>query len=145
MVISGLWHGAAWKFVIWGAIHAVAIMATRRAERSAWYREHVPRFPKQLAVFVVVCIAWVFFRAENVGDAWSILQSISSGAWRDPAFPLIALLLVSLIWAYQFLYESPVRHLLQFSVVRVTLVIAMILYLLIAPGSGGTAFIYFQF
>src|SRR5213596_1208777 len=49
MVISGIWHGAAWTFVIWGALHALGVMITRELERSAFYRERVPKLLKQLA------------------------------------------------------------------------------------------------
>ncbi len=145
MVVSGLWHGAAWKYVIWGMIHAAATMATRHAERSEWYRTRVPRFPKQVFVFGIVCLAWIFFRAETVSDAWLILHEIAMGTWHDPSFPLLALGLVLSIWVYQFLYESRLRSLLALAPVRVTLVIAMIIYLLLIPGRGTEAFIYFQF
>ena len=145
MVISGLWHGAAWNLVIWGALHAVAMMLTRRAERSLWYREMVPRFVRQMLVFGFVCFAWIFFRAESVADAWLVVTRIATAEWTDPAFPLLALLLVGSVWAYQFLYESRLRGLLEFSAVRVALVVSMILYLCTVAGGGGEAFIYFQF
>lgn len=145
MVISGLWHGAAWTFVIWGALHALATMATRSAERSAWYDFRVPKFAKQLAVFGVVCFAWIFFRAESLSDAWLIVTRIFTAAWTDPVVPLLAMALVALVWLYQFMYESPARRLLESSVVRIALVVFMILYLFTVPGSGGAAFIYFQF
>ncbi len=145
MVISGLWHGAAWTFIIWGAIHAVATMATRKAERSIWYQERVPRFVKQLAVFAVVCFAWIFFRAESLTDAWLVVSRIASSGWDDPQFPLLALALVSLVWAYQFAYESRGLWILETSAVRVALVVGMVLYLCAVPGGSESAFIYFQF
>ncbi|MEO8497127.1 MAG: MBOAT family O-acyltransferase, partial [Planctomycetota bacterium] len=145
MVISGLWHGAAWTFVIWGALHALATMATRSAERSTWYRRRVPKFVKQIMVFGVVCFAWIFFRAESMSDAWLIVSKICTADWLDPQIPLLAMLLVGTVWLYQFLCESSARRLLDLSAVRVTLVVLMVLYLAIVPGSGGGAFIYFQF
>src|SRR6266568_4558660 len=66
MVISGIWHGAAWTFVIWGALHAVGRILTRELERSPFYREQVPTFVKQLFVFVFVCFTWIFFRAQSL-------------------------------------------------------------------------------
>jgi alginate O-acetyltransferase complex protein AlgI len=152
MVISGLWHGANWTFVIWGAVHAGATMATRKAERTYWYHHRLPTFLKQLLVFVVVCIAWIFFRAESLGDAWLILSRISAGlfglheaSWADPAFPLLALALVGAVWAYQFVYQSRLVRLLDTSAVRITLAVLIILYLFTVPGSRNEAFIYFQF
>ena len=145
MVISGLWHGAAWTFVIWGSLHALATMATHAAERSAWYRNRVPKFVKQLAVFGVVWFAWIFFRAESLSDAWLIVTRIFTAGWSDPAVPLLALMLVGVVWLYQYMYESPVRRVLKVSAVRVALVVLMVLYLLTIPGPGGTEFIYFKF
>ena len=46
-LISGIWHGAAWTFVIWGVLHALGVMLTRELERSAFYRERVPALVKQ--------------------------------------------------------------------------------------------------
>ena len=145
MVISGLWHGAKWTFVIWGLLHALATIATRAAERSAWYRNRVPKFVKQLAVFGFVWFAWVFFRADSLSDAWLIVTRIFTAGWSDPQVPLLALMLVGVVWLYQYMYESPVRRVLKVSAVRVALVVLMVLYLLTIPGPGGTEFIYFEF
>ncbi len=145
MVVSGVWHGAAWTFVIWGALHALATIATRSAERSTWYRDRVPKIIKQLAVFGVVWFAWIFFRAESLSDAFLIVKRIFTSGWSDPMVPALAIVLVVLVWLYQFLYESNARRVLESSLVRVSLVVAMILYVLAVPGSGGSAFIYFQF
>ena len=147
MVISGLWHGANWTFVIWGALHGVGTMITRRAERSDWYRERVPKFLKQFLVFAFVCFAWIFFRAENLDDALLIVTEICTSSWSDANFPLLALSLIAAVWVYQFVYESRLRRWLERSAVRVAAAVILILYLLTVPGTGGgdDAFIYFQF
>ncbi|MEK7677621.1 MAG: MBOAT family O-acyltransferase [Verrucomicrobiota bacterium] len=143
-LISGIWHGAAWTFVIWGLLHALGVMFTRELERSAWYRESVPNLLKQIGVFIFVCFTWIFFRASSLEEALLIVRRIVGGAWTDPACPPLMLGIVALIWLYQFLYESKWRPLLQNSVVRVSLVVFMILYMCLFS-SGGGAFIYFQF
>jgi alginate O-acetyltransferase complex protein AlgI len=145
MVISGLWHGAAWTFIIWGAIHAIATMVTRRAERSEFYGRSVPIFVKRVLVFTVVCFAWIFFRAESLQDALLIVSRIATTGWSTPDFPILALVLVGVIWCYQFLYESRLRGLLEIPSVQMALAVGMLLYLLIVPGGGGGEFIYFQF
>jgi D-alanyl-lipoteichoic acid acyltransferase DltB (MBOAT superfamily) len=145
MVISGLWHGAAWTFIVWGAIHALATMATRKAERSHWYRHRVPAFAKQIVVFAVVCFAWIFFRAESLSDAWLIVSRIAMSGWSDPRFPLLALSLVGVVWLYQWCYDSAAQWVLESYIVRVALVVLMLLYLSVVPGSSNEAFIYFQF
>ncbi|MEY2411171.1 MAG: alginate O-acetyltransferase complex protein AlgI, partial [Verrucomicrobiota bacterium] len=111
-LVSGIWHGAAWTFVIWGILHAVGTMITRALERSGFYREHVPKPLKQIAVFLFVCFAWIFFRANSLQDALLIVGRLFNGAWQDPKIPALMLLLVALVWMYQFLYESRARSLL---------------------------------
>jgi len=145
MVISGFWHGAAWTMIIWGALHAVGVMLTRQLERSAFYRDRVPKFAKQMWVFVFVFFTWIFFRAESLGDAWLILGRIFTSGFADPGFPLLALGLVTVIWVYQFIYDSRIKWLLSLAPVRVSMVVAMILYIIIFSAGGEQPFIYFQF
>ena len=145
MLISGLWHGAAWTFVIWGALHALGRICTRELERSAFYKERLPKFVKRLLVFAFVTFAWIFFRAHSLSDARLIVTRIFTTAWTDPAFPLVALFLVLSVWLYQHVYESKARRVLLLAPVRVALVVVMILYLAVFSGAGGQAFIYLQF
>ncbi len=142
--VSGIWHGAAWTFVIWGTLHALGVMITRELERSAFYRERVPKLCKQFGVFIFVSFTWIFFRADSLPDAWLIIRRIFTAAWRDPQFPVLMFLLAAIVWLYQFLYESRFRVWLGTSTVRVGLAVFMILYLCLASSGGGT-FIYFQF
>ncbi len=143
-LISGIWHGAAWTFVIWGLLHGLGVMLTRELERSAAYRERVPKLVKQLGVFAFVCFTWIFFRAGSMDDAVLIVTRIFTAAWRDPQMPALMLALVAVVWLYQFLYESRLRAVLQTSFVRVGLAVGMVLYLCFCSSGGGT-FIYFQF
>jgi alginate O-acetyltransferase complex protein AlgI len=145
MLISGLWHGAAWMFVIWGALHALGRIATRELERSEFYRLRVPLIVKQAATFAFVTFAWIFFRAASLEDACIIISRIFNTVWSDPKFPLLMLLLIFSIWLYQFLYESKLRIYLQSSAVKMAMVVGMILYLILFSSSGNQPFIYFQF
>lgn len=80
MVLGGLWHGAAWTFVIWGALHGLYLIAERHAQRLAIAREFWARpagqFLLGLLTFALVCVAWVFFRASGVASAWQIAASM---------------------------------------------------------------------
>jgi len=143
-LVSGVWHGAAWTFVIWGALHAFGVCLTRELERSAFYREQVPRLVKQLGTFAFVTFTWIFFRAESLTDAGLILSRIFTGAWHTPQIPALMLLLVGVVWLYQFAYESRFQPLLRTGWVRVGAATLMILYLGIFATEGGP-FIYFQF
>jgi len=79
MVIGGLWHGASWNFVIWGALHGaglafVRLWQTLRPGKTvgAW------RYVNIVITFHFVTFAWIFFRAPDLGTAMSILERIGS-------------------------------------------------------------------
>jgi alginate O-acetyltransferase complex protein AlgI len=144
-LVSGFWHGAAWHFIAWGALHAAGIILTRVLERSPAYRDRCPTWAKRLWVFAFVCFTWVFFRAETIGDAWLILTRIVTGAWGDPACPLLMLALIMVAWAYQWASESPrLQRFFTSGTVRVATASAMILFLIFFA-TGGGEFVYFQF
>jgi alginate O-acetyltransferase complex protein AlgI len=83
MLIGGLWHGAAWTFVIWGLLHGVGLAAYRsfeslRKTRAAGRRPS--RFSlvfSTVVTFHFVCFAWIFFRSETVDRAVGILSGLS--------------------------------------------------------------------
>src|SRR5215217_2306017 len=94
MLLGGLWHGAAWTFVIWGGIHGGALSAER------WGREHLggfrlPAWAAWLVTFHVVCVAWVFFRAPDLGTAFDLL----GGLGLSGPSPLVTLPIVLLVVA----------------------------------------------
>ena len=143
-LISGIWHGAAWTFVIWGLLHGIGVMITRELERSAFYREKVPALLKQAAVFAFVSFTWIFFRAESLTDALLIVRKIFTGTWANPQIPGLMLLLIAAVWLYEYLAESRFEWVLKSSPVRVATATCMVVYICLAS-SGGGAFIYFQF
>jgi D-alanyl-lipoteichoic acid acyltransferase DltB (MBOAT superfamily) len=145
MMLSGLWHGAAWTFVLWGVIHALGNFATREMERTAFYVHKLPRTVKQLFVFALVTFAWIFFRAHNIGDAGTIVARIFTSGSANPAVPLWALAMIAAIWCYQWLFESRLRRFLELAVVRVLLVISMLAYMILTVPAEGKPFIYMQF
>jgi D-alanyl-lipoteichoic acid acyltransferase DltB (MBOAT superfamily) len=147
MIVSGIWHGAAWTFVIWGALHAVGRVLTRELEGTSVWTRRVPRLLKQVLVFTFVSFAWVFFRARSLDDAWTVLTRIFTTGWGDPQFPLLAAALIGAVWGYQLLYTSGVRMkaLLEAAPARVGLAALMLVYLAVFAQPSLQAFIYFQF
>ncbi|HUV63023.1 MAG TPA: MBOAT family O-acyltransferase [Sedimentisphaerales bacterium] len=145
MVISGLWHGAAWTFVIWGALHALGRFATRELERTTFYREKVPTLIKQLFVFVFVTFAWIFFRATSTGDAFVIVSRIFTSGFANPYCPVWAMVMIFAVWLYQFVHESRAGWVLALTPVRIGAVVMMILYLAVFAPSSDQGFIYLQF
>jgi D-alanyl-lipoteichoic acid acyltransferase DltB (MBOAT superfamily) len=91
MVLGGLWHGAGWTFVVWGGIHggALAFEHWRHEERIA---RHLPepddtlsrRVVERLVTFHIVCLAWIFFRADSFANAWDVLTRVLFH-WGGPA------------------------------------------------------------
>ncbi len=145
MVISGLWHGAAWTFIIWGALHAVGLMLTRQLERSAFYRDSLPTVIKQAWVFVFVSFAWIFFRADSWPTACLIVSKIFTTGWSDPRFPMLFAILICAVWSYQAVCESRLKHILKTTPAQISMAVLMILYLALFAPSTGQPFIYNQF
>ena len=145
MVISGFWHGAAWTFIVWGLLHALGRVGTRELERTAWYRDRFPKIFKQVLVFVFVTFTWIFFRAADMPQAWTIISRIFTSGWADPQFPLLALGLVMALWTYQYMVESRAKAVFDNPVIRVAGIVAMLVYVAVFPAASDQAFIYFQF
>jgi len=75
MLLGGLWHGASWNFVLWGAIHGGMLAFERSQGKDSVYRR-LPGPARTATTFVVVCLAWVFFRAKTLGQARTYLRSL---------------------------------------------------------------------
>lgn len=78
---SGIWHGAGWTFMAWGALHGLAQAAEvlMRGPLEKLRRLKAGRFVLRAAVFGFCTAAWVFFRADSLGDAWYVLSHMSDG------------------------------------------------------------------
>ena len=94
-VLSGLWHGANWTFIVWGGLHGLYYLlsgwtAGARARLVRACRlEGFPGLLKSLSVlttFALVCLAWIFFRADTLGDAFLIISRLGSGFGQPLVF-----------------------------------------------------------
>ena len=98
-LVSGIWHGAAWNFVVWGALHGATIaLGTLRAKPAPTPaipggEDNIPSLAtalRMLRTFAIVCLFWVFFRAESVREALGILKLVVVDAFRPRAYlPLL--------------------------------------------------------
>ncbi len=88
MLLGGLWHGAAWTFVVWGAWHGIWLMVERwNGKRSLYHR--APR-PAQVALtFLIVNVGWVLFRAPDFPSALTILRVLAGGAPSSAAARIV--------------------------------------------------------
>ncbi|MGO9856194.1 MAG: MBOAT family O-acyltransferase [Acidimicrobiales bacterium] len=99
MVLGGLWHGAAWTFVFWGGLMGAG-QSFGHLRRSSRVRRGLPAVPEgpvrvwvqRFLTFQYVCLGWVFFNANGLSQAFSVLSRVLSG-WGE-ASPLVTPLLV---------------------------------------------------
>ena len=87
-LLSGFWHGAGWGFIIWGALHGAAMVIARLCRGKV----SLPRPVGWLITFLFVNAAWVFFRADSLGQALALLGDIAAGGIAMPSPQLAAAL-----------------------------------------------------
>ena len=82
-MVSGFWHGAAWTYVIWGALHGIYQIIgvlTLKTRNRLLEKVHlspttaVVTWVRRINTFILVCISWLFFRANNVGEAFTLFK-----------------------------------------------------------------------
>lgn len=170
MVLGGLWHGANWTFVVWGALHGLALCVHKgwRSWRTS-QREGVAvvaddsklqrslvRALSILGTFLFVCLCWVFFRAESIDVAFTILQRLafwSDGVHQVYTWTIFALIVHALSIAWCALRhrdekgaihaEPPALDLKAFK--GVFLFTLLVGFTFILMYTGESPFIYFQF
>lgn len=90
MVLGGLWHGAAWTFVLWGAAHGVLLFINHlwNEHRPSWWpKGSLPRAASWLLTFLCVCLTWVLFRADSVETAGTLYWALlGGGGWQAKPF-----------------------------------------------------------
>jgi len=84
MAIAGIWHGAAWGFIVWGLLHGLALVVHRLTDTLAQRVEWFKRFWQSLVGVILawsltqlmVFTAWIFFRLPNLKDSWLVVQRL---------------------------------------------------------------------
>lgn len=150
MLLGGLWHGASWTFVAWGLYHGI-LLAVHRA--LPWPQRERPllRPVAILSTYLLVCVGWVFFRAQTFGDAGTILSRMvqpAAGLNLSPALIGLTLACLGVIflggWLGNRLDFGRWEKRLPAPVMGAALAGFLILALLLVPENAKT-FIYFQF
>lgn len=72
-LLGGFWHGAGWTYVVWGALHGIALVVERNWKRVNWKMPHILAW---LLTFLFVNFSWIFFRAPNLQSAFGLLSSM---------------------------------------------------------------------
>jgi alginate O-acetyltransferase complex protein AlgI len=170
-VLSGLWHGADWTFVIWGALNGFYFVFALWTRRSRDWMAKVTRLERHptvrrifgvVVVFSLITFSWIFFRADSLADAWYVVTHLFSGWGTGLAglranlaavsfgVPVIAALLVA-IGFMEFVHwwqrRGDIRHLFAGAPppVRWLVWYGLVFGILIAGVFANEQFIYFQF
>jgi D-alanyl-lipoteichoic acid acyltransferase DltB (MBOAT superfamily) len=160
--VSGLWHGANWTFIIWGALNGIfqlieKISANFRARFLTFFKlSKIPKIVHLFSIlitFVLVTIAWVFFRAENLNVAMFVFDKMLNDSGPVNTIPLQALLygsfFILLLIISDCLQEwNGDKHFFlenKYSWVRYTTYLFLIVVILLFGVFDSSRFIYFQF
>ncbi len=156
MLLGGLWHGAAWRFVAWGGLHGAYLSGERHAQRTAELRrlaEAAWAAPVlALGTYVGVCYTWVFFRASDWRAARLMLRAMSGFAPADTlalgeghVLSVALVTVLMLVWHWWHRDDSfEGRWQRSPAWIQVGLLTVMIVCLVLFSGND-RAFIYFQF
>jgi D-alanyl-lipoteichoic acid acyltransferase DltB (MBOAT superfamily) len=150
MVLGGLWHGAAYTFVAWGALHGLALAFERGLglhRDRGWAHLTVVRAVWFLVVQTVVLVAWVYFRSTSMAEARAILSNIASldqfGLGAMELFGLLFLLPLVLHHAFAWLVER--GHARPLAPAHRAVLAACMVYAIATLYTSSSEFIYFQF
>lgn len=161
-LVSGLWHGASWTFVLWGALHGLysVIGRTTFKWRDQWYERFqisalFKKYWRMIITFHLVCFGWVLFRAQSVSDVGIIVKRIVTAFNPQQLFTetqgyhvvLGVLWIFCLVSVELIQRQTEVRVILarQSAPVRWFAYSAIVAAILLFGKFGGTDFIYFQF
>ncbi|MBX9345717.1 MBOAT family O-acyltransferase [Chromobacterium piscinae] len=153
MLLSGLWHGASLKYLVWGAMHGLGVVALNVGDKL-WRRDAVSGASPWLArliTFHYVCLAWVFFRAQSLDEAMDFLRAMFAHSGQELTLNAPGLLLLLALWlaALPMLSSLPERCFGRLAALpwwgKPLLLSAIALLVISLAPSGIPAFIYYQF
>jgi alginate O-acetyltransferase complex protein AlgI len=156
-LLSGLWHGASWNFVLWGAFHGLFIVADKMFLLKVLDR--IGKMPATILTFLVVNIGWVLFRAENIGHAFEYYKAMFSfdfsGFSLDAGRQFYTVLILAFVFAFltMFPFGKKVEQAVFYKDYGVAghitawVVAMLLLFTCVAAlnATGFSPFIYFRF
>lgn len=152
-LVSGIWHGAAWTFIVWGLIHGVYQIIEHYAVGKREAGTAPMKILRGIALFCIVSIAWVFFRANDGHHALEILGALGNGnmpfftSFATQFMLMIACLLLFLLGEL-LMYNRVIKivdHDDASFAKRNLLFMSLCILLVSLLGQSGVSFVYFQF
>ena len=154
-MLSGLWHGANWTFVVWGFIHGSILIIERFISENN-NKKWLPEIFKMFFVFVIITVAWVFFRSENFETAYKLFSSsfnidksqIGWYVFGDYKYELIlSFIVISILGFYEFFQIRVNTIMIQSNFVfkSIFYVFFILFFLFFGAFHNANEFIYFQF
>ena len=154
-ILSGLWHGAAWTFIIWGTLHGLMMVIERliygNKLKNISDKLTFTNVIRIITTFNIVTFAWIFFRINSLSDALYIIKEIFSNIgtpFIDISTLLVSFMGIIIMTMRDAVYEWNIPiHLLhnKNTIIRYTTCILLICYILLFGALSGGSFIYFQF
>ena len=152
-LISGLWHGANWTYVVWGGLNGLFLIIEAAAGRKIRTGSSISLTFKTLLTFLLICISWVFFRAETVQQALDIVKKIVlfdgpfyPGNPKDHFFYSIVALFFLLIFEFISEYRPALYKVIPNNVAtRFSYYLVVVMIIMLFGVFDGGQFIYFQF
>jgi alginate O-acetyltransferase complex protein AlgI len=146
MVLCGLWHGANWTFVFWGALHGSMLIIERLGRKT---RLTLPKFCRHILLVVFVFLAWVPFRSPDLQHTLAAYEAMFNPGWELPTVPLViaALGIIQCDLALRFKFK--INRIIKSRLLKSSIALAICFVIAelasIFGRSEGATFIYFQF
>lgn len=158
-LVSGIWHGASINFIIWGAIHGLLNVLEAMNSKYKILPFKLPGFLSMIWTFSIVCFAWIFFRANNVHDSFTIIRNlfdfrhsfideIKQMTGADQYNFALGIPLIVLLILFEKGWEIPkTQHLFYTSIIfrYLCYLVLIILIAMFGVFVSQSSFIYFQF
>lgn len=153
MLISGIWHGANWTFIFWGGLHGFYLICNKIYSKFVYFTPIIPKFFRIITTYLFIVFAWIFFRANNIADAFIVVSKIVSDhgkLYKGDGIPslvlpiiMIMLLMIKEIKDEYSLNCSFMHHRKAWVSIPASAMVVIIIILCAEFNSG--QFIYFQF
>lgn len=163
-LVSGLWHGANWTFIIWGGMHGLLQVAEKALSGKKQVRTYsLSWFLRVALVFILCSFAWIFFRANTLNEAFLIIENLFYGFGKNPlqyflhgfydiglSFETFIIPALSILLLTLFDFFSLKKDVIEWVstrpvVIRYSIYFGMLIYIMLFKASTEAAFVYFQF